>query len=141
MSLLDEHNDAKASIECARKAIEHIYEEADKQNWQIQNDLREILNQDPAGAYYYLMLITSDEEMKNRFYEDTGIKPSLPLDYELLTERVDELDQLNRAKTKMFNDEHTKYLVLKNCIIRFMKYHPTWKLSDDERKLIFGENN
>ena len=137
MSLLDEHVETKASIECARKTIEHIYEEADKQYSIIYNQLRELLNRDPEGAYYYMMLITSNEELKNRFYEDTGIKP-LPLSHKQLTERVDELDQLNRSKTKMFNDEHNKYLILKNCIIRFMKYHPTWKLGDDERKLIFG---
>lgn len=140
MGLLDEHNDAKASIECARKAIEHIYEEADQRNWQIQNDLREILNQDPEGAYYYMMLITTNEELKNRFYEDTGIKP-LPLSHKQLTVRIDELDKANIGKTKMFNDERNRYLVLKNCIIRFMKHHPTWKLGADERKLIFGENN
>lgn len=140
MSLLDEHNEARASIECARKTIEHIYEEADRQYSIIYNQLRELLNQDPEGAYYYMMLITTNSELRDRFYEDTGIKP-LPLSHKQLTERVDELDQLNRAKTKMFNDEHIRYLVLKKCIIRFMKYHPTWKLGDDERKLIFGENN
>lgn len=140
MSLLDEHNEARASIECARKTIEHIYEEADRQYSIIYSQLRELLNQDPEGAYYYMMLITANDELKDHFYENTGIKP-LPLSHKQLTERVDELDQLNRAKTKMFNDEHIRYLVLKKCIIRFMKYHPTWKLGDDERKLIFGENN
>lgn len=137
MSLLDEHNDAKASIECARKAIEHIYEEADKQYSIIYGQLGELLNQDPEGAYYYMMLITANPELRDRFYEDTGIKP-LPLSHKQLTERVDELDKANIAKTKMFNDEHIRYLVLKNCILRFMKYHPTWKLSDDVRKIIFG---
>ena len=136
MSLLDEHNDARASIECARKTIEHIYEEADRQYGIIYGQLRELLNQDPEGAYYYMMLITANDELKDQFYENTGIK-SLLLSHNQLTERVDELDQLNMAKTKMFNDEHNRYLVLKNCIIRFMKHHPTWKLSENERKLIF----
>ena len=136
MSLLDEHNDAKASIECARKAIEHIYEEADRQYSIIYSRLRELLNQDPEGAYYYMMLITTNSELKDRFYDDTGIKP-LPLSHKQLTARIDELDKANIGKTKMFNDEHNRYLVLKNCIIRFMKYHPTWKLGDDERKIIF----
>ena len=140
MSLLDEQNDARASIECTRKAIEHIYEEADKQYSIIYSQLRELLNQDPEGAYYYMMLITANAELRDRFYEDTGIK-SLPLDYESLSKRAEELDKANIAKTEMFNDEHHRYLVLKNCIIRFMKSHPTWKLGDDERKLIFGENN
>lgn len=138
MSLLDEHNDAKASIECARKAIEHIYEEADRQYSIIYSQLRELLNQDPEGAFYYMMLITADNELKDRFYEDTGIKP-LPLSHKQLTIRIDELDQLNRRKTEMLNDEHNRFLILKNCIIRFMKQHPTWKLSDDVRKIIFGE--
>lgn len=137
MSLLDEHNDAKSSIECARKAIEHIYEESDRQYSIIYSQLRELLNQDPEGAFYYMMLITTNDELRNRFYEDTGIKP-LPLDYESLSKRVEELDKANIVKTKMFNDEHNRFLILKNCIIRFMKRHPTWKLGDDERKLIFG---
>lgn len=136
MSLLDEHNEARASIECARKTIEHIYEEADRQYSIIYSQLRELLNQDPDGAYYYMMLITTNDELKNRFYEDTGIKP-LPLSHKQLTERVDGFDQFNRSKTKMFNDIRNRYLVLKNCIIRFMKYHPTWRLTDDERKIIF----
>lgn len=140
MSLLDEHNDARASIECARKAIECIYEGADRQYSIIYDQLRELLNQDPEGAYYYMMLITTNDELKDQFYENTGIKP-LPLSHKQLTKRVDELDRLNIAKTKMFNDEHIRYLVLKNCILRFMKYHPTWKLGDDERRLIFGEKN
>lgn len=136
MSLLDEHNDAKASIECARKTIEHIYEEVDKQYSIIYSQLRELLNQDPEGAYYYMMLITANDELKDQFYENTGIKP-LPLSYKQLTERVNELDRINMAKTKMFDDEHIRYLVLKNCIIRFLKHHPTWRLTDDERKIIF----
>ena len=83
-----------------------------------------------------MMLITANDELKDQFYENTGIKP-LPLSHKQLTERVDELDKANIAKTKMFNDEHIRYLVLKNCIIRFMKYYPTWKLGEMERKLIF----
>ena len=143
MSLLDEHNDAKASIECARVAIENLYKEADQRNWQIQNDLRKILNQDHVGAYYYMMLITSNEELKDRFYKDTGIKPYLPPDYELLTEELARLKQLNKENIEIVSNLHIDRLTLKNCIIRCMKCHPAWKfeLGDDERRLIFGENN
>lgn len=140
MSLLDEHNNAKASIECARKTIEHIYEEADRQYSIIYSQLRELLNQDPEGAYYYMMLITANDELKNRFYEDTGIRP-LPYDYKTLMDGITELKQDVVKKRELLNDKNIAYLILKKCIIRFMKSHPTWKLRDDERKLIFGENN
>ena len=114
MSLLDEHNDAKASIECARKTIEHIYEEADKQYNIIYSQLRELLNQDPDGAYYYMMLITTNNELKERFYEDTGIK-SLPLSHNQLTEHVDELKQNIIEKRELLNDKNIAYLTLKNA--------------------------
>jgi hypothetical protein len=137
MSILDEGIDSKASIECARAAIENVYKEADLKNWQIQSDLRNLLNQDSQGAYWYMVLIASDEIRESM---GVDLKP-LPKDYEFLNERVKELDQLNIAKTQMFNDEHKRFLTLKKCIVQFLKYHPTWRLSEDERKLIFGENN
>ena len=135
MSILDENIDSRASIECARAAIENVYKEADQKNCQIQNDLRNLLNQDPQGAYWYMVLIASDEV---RGTMGVDLKP-LPEDYKCLNERVEELNQLNIAKTQMFNDEHKRFLTLKNCIIQFLKYHPTWRLSEDERKLIFSE--
>lgn len=140
MSLLDEHNDAKASIECARKSIEHIYEEADRQYSIIYNQLRELLNQDPEGAYYYMMLITTNSELKDRFYDDTGIRP-LPCNYKTLMDDITKLKQDVIEDREMMNSLQIDRLLLKNCIIRFMKQHPTWKLSDDVRKIIFGENN
>ena len=135
MSILDENIDSRASIECARAAIENVYKEADQKNCQIQNDLRNLLNQDPQGAYWYMVLIASDEV---RGTMGVDLKP-LPEDYKCLNERVEELNQLNIAKTQMFNDEHKRFLTLKNCIIQFLKYHPTWRLTEDERKLIFSE--
>ena len=135
MSILDESIDSRASIECARAAIENVYKEADQKNWQIQDDLRNLLGQDPQGAYWYMVLIASDEV---RGTMGVDLKP-LPKDHEFLNERVEELNQLNIAKTQMFNDEHKRFLTLKNCVVRFLKYHPTWRLTEDERKLIFSE--
>ena len=140
MSLLDEHNEARASIECARKTIEHIYEEADRQYSIIYSQLRELLNQDPEGAYYYMMLITANAELRDRFYEDTGIR-QLPCNYKTLTDDITKLKQDVIEDREMMNSLQIDRLLLKNCIIRFMKYHPTWKLSDDVRKIIFGEKN
>lgn len=140
MSLLDEHNDARASIECARKTIEHIYEEADKQYSIIYGQLRELLNQDPEGAYYYMMLITANAELRDRFYEDTGIR-QLPRNYKTLMDDITKLKQDVIEDREIMNNLHIDRLILKNCILRFMKYHPTWKLGDDERRLIFGEKN
>ena len=137
MSLLDEHNDSKASIECARKTIEHIYEEADKQYSIIYSQLMELLNQDPEGAYYYMMLITANDELRDRFYEDTGIR-QLPCNYKTLTDDITKLKQDVIEDREIMNNLQIDRLLLKNCIIRFMKYHPTWKLTDDERKIIFG---
>lgn len=137
MSILDESIDSKASIECARAAIENIYKEADLKNWQIQNDLRNLLNQDPQGAYWYMVLIASDEVRETM---GVDLKP-LPKDYELLVKELAELKQLNKEKTQIMNNLHSDRLKLKNCIVQFLKYHPTWRLSDDVRKLIFGENN
>ena len=137
MSLLDEHNDARASIECAIKTIEHIYEEADKQYSIIYSQLRELLNQDPKGAYYYMMLITSNEELKDRFYKDTGIR-QLPCNYKTLMDDVTKLKRDVIEDREIMNNLQIDRLILKNCIIRFMKQHPTWKLTDNERKLIFG---
>lgn len=84
------------------------------------------------------MLLIATDEVREQL--NAGIEP-LPKDYEFLAERVKELDKANIEKTKMFNDEHNRFLILKNCVIRFLKHHPTWRLGDDERKLIFGENN
>lgn len=137
MSVLDENIDCKASIECARAAIENLYKEADQRNWQIQDDLRNLLNQDHMGAYWYMLLIATDEVREQL---NAGIDP-LPKDYEQLTKDLAELQRLNNEKTQMICKLHTEELVLKNCVIRFLKHHPTWRLGDDERKLIFGENN
>lgn len=137
MSILDESIDSKASIECARTAIKNVYKEADQRNWQIQNDLRNLLNQDPQGAYWYMVLIASDEVRETM---GVDLKP-LPKDYGLLVKELAELKQLNKEKTQIMNNLHSDRLKLKNCIVQFLKYHPTWKLSDDVRKLIFGENN
>lgn len=137
MSVLDENIDCKASIECARAAIENLYKEADQRNWQIQDDLRKLLGQDPQGAYWYMLLIASDEVREQL---NAGIDP-LPPDYEFLKKRVEELDKANIEKTKMFNDEHIRFSILKDCIIRFLKHHPTWRLGDAEREVIFGEKN
>lgn len=140
MSLLDEHNEARASIECARKTIEHIYEEADRQYSIIYSQLRELLNQDPEGAYYYMMLITTNNELKDRFYEDTGIRP-LPYNYKTLADGISELKQKIIEDREIMNNLQIDRLILKNCIIRFMKHHPTWELGDEARKIIFGEKN
>lgn len=137
MSVLDENIDYKATIECARVAIENLYKEADQRNWQIQNDLRGLLNQDYQGAYLYVILNASDEIREQL---NVDIEP-LPKGYELLTKELTELQRLNNEKTQIICNLHTDRLILKNCVIRFMKHHPTWRLGDDERKLIFGENN
>lgn len=137
MSVLDENIDCKASIECARVAIENLYKEADQRNWQIQNDLRGLLNHDHMGAYWYMLLNASDEVREQL---NAGIDP-LPKDYEQLTKELAEAEQLNKEKTRIICNLHTDRLILKNCVIRFMKQHPTWRLGDDERKLIFCEDN
>lgn len=121
MSLFDEHNEAEVTVECARKAIEHVYEEADKQYSIIYNQLRELLNR---GS-------------RDRFYKAASVR-QLPRNYKTLMDDITKLKQDAIEDRKIISNLQIDGLILKYCIIRFMKQHPTWKLEDDERKLIFG---